>query len=87
MGVVRAKAELKDLPYNASYDERWSAFKKMLSAFNKSCSANGVQHEHKKHEHYESPGEKKRRKSRESDVNRLKSKLKENFPEKKKRDQ
>lgn len=86
MSAVRARAELKDLPYNASHDERWSAFKKLLSAFNKACAANGVQHDYKKHEHYESPGEKKRRKRRESDVNRLKAKLKENFPERKKRD-
>jgi ribosomal protein S21 len=83
MSVARARAELKDVPPNASYQEREIAFKKMFSAFKKQCTDAGIQHSYKQHEHYETPGERRRRKARESEVARLKAKLKENFPEKK----
>lgn len=86
MPVVRARAELRDLPGNASYQDREYAFRKMFTAFKKACTEAGVLHHYKQHEYYESPGEKKRRKKRESDVQRLKAKLRENFPERRKGD-
>jgi ribosomal protein S21 len=86
MPVVRARAELRDLPHNASYQEREIAFRKMFTAFKKQCTEAGILHQYKQHEYYESPGEKNRRKKRESEVQRLKNKLRENFPERRKGD-
>lgn len=85
MAVTRARVELKDISPHASYQEREIAFKKMFTAFKKACAEAGIQHTYKQHEHYEKPGEKKRRKKRESEVQRLKAKLKENFPEQRKK--
>ena len=86
MSVRRARVELKDVSPHASYHERETAFKKLLTAFKKARVEAGIDHSYKQHEHYESPGIKKRRKKREAEVQRLKAKLRENFPERKKRD-
>lgn len=76
------KVYLRDLHPNASYSDREYAFKKMLSAFNKAVADAGIIHECKKREFYESPGEKRRRKKKESKQNILKEKMRENFPRK-----
>jgi ribosomal protein S21 len=73
--------ELKDLPPNASYQERESAFKKLLNAFRKEVGRAEIMKDYKEHQQYEKPSVKKRRTLRQNEINRLKTKLKENFPE------
>lgn len=75
------KVYLKDLPHNASVSDREIAFKKMFSIFKKAVVDAGILQEYKKREFYESPGEKRRRKKKEQMNQLLKSKLRENFPE------
>lgn len=77
------KVELRDLPSNASWQEKDIAFKKMFSTFKKQVAEAGILQQCKKHEFYESPGEKKRRKKKESHNARLKATLRESFPERK----
>jgi ribosomal protein S21 len=55
------------------------AFRKMFAAFKSACMDARIIHTYKQHETYESKSMKKRRKKRESEIFRLKSKLKENF--------
>lgn len=83
---MAAKVYLRDLSPNASKSDKEFAFKKMFSAFKKSVADAGILHECKKREFYESPGEKRRRKKKESAQNRLKERLRESFPEKRKVD-
>lgn len=85
MAVARVRVVMRDLPPNASYQDKEIAFKKLFSAFKKAVADAGVLHEYKKHEYYESPGEKRRRKKRESISQHLKAKLLENFPESRKK--
>lgn len=77
--TVRVRVELKLHHSNPSYDEREMAFRRMFAAFKKQCSDSGVLHEYKQHESYESKSRKRRRKKNESELQRLKAKLKENF--------
>jgi ribosomal protein S21 len=79
---MACRVELRDLPNNASWQEKEVAFKKMFSIFKKQVAEAGILHQCKQNEFYESPGEKKRRKSKESRNARLKAKLRESFPEK-----
>jgi ribosomal protein S21 len=78
------KVELQDMPHNASRQEREIAFKKMFSLFKKRVAEAGILQDFKKHEFYESAGDKKRRKQKESAKQRVKQKLQENFPERRK---
>lgn len=78
---MACKVEVRDLPYNASWQERDIAFKKMFSVFKKQVADSKIMADYKKHETYESPGEKKRRKAKEATNQRLKAKLRESFPE------
>ena len=80
---MACKVEMRDLPYNASWQERDIAFKKMFSIFKKQVAEAGILQQYKQHEFYESPGEKKRRKKKESRNAQLKAKLRESFPERK----
>jgi ribosomal protein S21 len=75
------KVYQKDLPPNASSQDREYAFKRMFSIFKKAVVEAGILQEYKKREFYESPGEKRRRKKKEQRNQLLKSKLRENFPE------
>ena len=84
MSVVQARAELRDLPSNATWQERDIAFRKMFASFKKACAETRIHHQFKQHEHYEGPGEKRRRKKRESEAQRLKAMLRESFPERRK---
>jgi ribosomal protein S21 len=61
MGSVRVRVELKN-----KYNDSDRNFKEMLKAFNKARSDAGIDHLYREHDHFESPGEKKRRKKRES---------------------
>lgn len=83
---MACRVELRDLPHNASWHERDIAFKKMHSIFKKRVAEAGILHEYKLHEYYESPGEKKRRKRKEAANQRLKAKIRENFPDYKKKE-
>lgn len=75
------KVYQKDLHPHASSIEKEIAFKKMFSIFKKAVVDAGILQEYKKREYYESPGEKRRRKKKEQRNQILKSKLRENFPE------
>jgi len=79
--AVRVRVELKIHNPHPSYEEREIAFKKMFTAFKKACTDSGVLHSYKQHEAFESKSRKCRRKKRESELQRLKAKLKENFTE------
>lgn len=76
---IRAKATLREKESLQSREELEIAYRKLLGAFRNACKDAGVLHTIKMCRHYESPGRKKRRKLRESEVARLKAKLKENF--------
>lgn len=76
MGI---KVRVDDFMKNTS--DRMLALKRAIHVLKKECS--GIHREYKRHEFYESPGEKKRRKKRESESNRLKAILAESFTEKK----
>jgi ribosomal protein S21 len=81
---MACRVEIRDLPPNASWYEKEMAFKKMFAIFRKSVADAGILHDYKKHEYYESRGEKNRRKNKEAAIQRLKAKLRENFPERRK---
>jgi ribosomal protein S21 len=68
---VRVEANPKDDPE--------VAFRRMFTAFKIACVDAGIMHTYKQHETYESNARKKRRKQRESEITRMKNKLKENF--------
>jgi len=72
--MVRVRVEV-----NPKEDDRELAFRKMHMAFKKSCAEAGIMHTFRQHETFESKSRKKRRKSREAEVARLKTKLRENF--------
>jgi len=76
---------MRDLPPNATHQDKEVAFKRLFAAFKKAVADAGILHQYKRHEYYESPGEKRRRKKRESELQQLKTKLRENFPEKRKK--
>jgi ribosomal protein S21 len=80
---ARVRVELKNFQrpgkQNTS-DQRWTDFKSMLSAFNRAVINTGLMNTLKAREFYESPGEKRRRKKKEANLTRMKSKLKKNFP-------
>jgi ribosomal protein S21 len=78
---MACRTELKDLPHNATPQEQLIAFKKMFASFKKKVAEAGILHQCKQREAYESPGEKRRRKRKEAANNLMKSKLRENFPE------
>jgi len=84
MGCARVRVEAKNYNPNASGDERERNFKGLFTAFKKQLSDNGVMRDYKRHETYEKPGEKRRRKRREAAVALLKAKFRENFTEKRK---
>jgi ribosomal protein S21 len=81
---MACKVELRDLPSNPSWYEKEIAFKKMFTAFKKQVAEAGILHDYKAREFYETPGEERRRKKREAENVRLKEKLRENFPERRK---
>lgn len=81
---MACKVELRDLPNNPSWYEREVAFKKMFTAFKKAVAEAGILHDYKQREYYETPGEERRRKKREAENVRMKEKLRENFPERRK---
>lgn len=81
---MACKVELRDVHPNASWQEKDIAFRKMFSTFKKRVAEANILHRYKQHEFYESPGEKRRRKQKEAEAQRIKQMLRENFPEKRK---
>jgi ribosomal protein S21 len=73
------RVELKDLPPNASYYDRERAFKTMLSIFKRQVNELGILSEWKQRQYYESPGEKRKRKQKESQIERQKEKIRSHF--------
>ena len=65
-------------------DDRDKEFRQMLSRFRRECAESGVLQSLREHESYESPSCKRRRKRREAELSRLKSKLRSNFGVRKK---
>jgi len=68
---VRVEVNPKDDPDIAG--------RKLIAAFHSACLDAGIKQTCKQYEAYESKSRKKRRKKRESDLARLKIKLRENF--------
>jgi ribosomal protein S21 len=66
------RVELKDLPHNASVYDRERAFRTMLSIFKRQVNDLGILSEYKDRQYYESPGEKRKRKRKEADIERRK---------------
>lgn len=77
------RVELRDMHPNCSRDERETAFRRMFATFKKAVTDAGVLHDYKEHEFYESESKKKRKKKRDAELQRLKMKLRENFPNRK----
>lgn len=69
---VRVEMNPKD-----EYSE--GAFRRMFAAFKNAYKAEGIGHAYKQHQTFESKSRKKRRKKRESEINRIKNKLRDNF--------
>ena len=63
---------MKDLPHNASVYDRERAFRTMLSIFKRQVNDLGILSEYKDRQYYESPGEKRKRKRKEADIERRK---------------
>lgn len=81
--AVNVKVVAKNMSSSPSRDERDRNFKYLFTAFKRAVATSGVLKEFKKHESYESPSQKKRRKKRESMIAILKGKMRESFPERK----
>jgi ribosomal protein S21 len=81
MRKANVRVEARDLPYNASREERDRNFRGLMSAFRQACNKAGIMKQIKKKEYYESPSILARRKKREKEATMLKLKLKELFPE------
>lgn len=82
MALARVRVEARNYNPHAGQDERERNFKGLFIAFKKACAENGIMRDYKRHENYEKPGEKKRRKKRESRLALLKAKLRSSFVEK-----
>ena len=81
MRKANVKVEARDLPFNASREERDRNFRNLMSAFRQACNKAGIMKSIKKLEFYETPSQIKRKKEREKQATILKVKLKELFPE------
>ncbi len=79
MSVANVKVVAKHLSPNPGRDERERNFKSLFTSFKRAVAQSGVLKEFKKHESYESKGQKRRRKMRESMIAILKSKMRESF--------
>jgi ribosomal protein S21 len=83
--AVRVRVALKRQHPNASESEKEKAFKGMFSAFKRQCNELGIVSEWKRRQFFESKGDKRRRKAKESAANRrkggsdLNQKLREHF--------
>lgn len=83
MAIARVRVETREYRHG-DYDSE-KAFRSLFARFKKECIRAGVLRDYKRHEEYESKGQKRRRKERESEVQRLKAKIRGNFSEQPKR--
>ena len=83
MSVSNVRVVAKHLSQNPSRDERDRSFNILFRSFKRAVAQSGVLKDYKKHESYESKGQKTRRKLRESKIAILKSKMRESFFDKK----
>jgi ribosomal protein S21 len=81
MSVVRIRVESKNLPANASREEKERAFKIMFATFKRHVNESGILTRYKECQSFESKGEKKRRKKRAADLQRKKEQLKNRLRE------
>lgn len=72
---VRARAEAKPLPFNATQQDRDHAFKVLMAIFKRRCNEYGIMKSYKEHENFESKSRKDRRKRKEAHLRRLKDEL------------
>jgi len=72
--TCRARAELRHLPYNASYEQREKAHKSMIMAFNIAVSKEDIIKDYKESLYYETKRQKRRRKKKEAVLARIKNK-------------
>jgi len=77
MNVARVRVEAKDRGNH--WEDRDKEFRTLMGKFRKAVSEAGIINIYKQKETYESEGRKRRRKKREAEISRLKTKLKENF--------
>ena len=77
--VTRVRVEARDIRANASQEEKERAFRTLHSIFKRRVTEAGILSDWKRHQFYESPSEKRRRKRKESLINRHKEKLRERF--------
>lgn len=77
--ITHVRVEARELRANASQDEKDRAFRTLHSIFKRRVTEAGILADWKRHQFYESPSEKRRRKRKESIVNRHKEKLRERF--------
>ncbi len=76
MRAVNVRVEAKDTV------QTYENFRGLLGAFRRACIRAGISKDCKRHQEYESPGRKRRRKKREAEIARLKDKLRINLPRK-----
>jgi ribosomal protein S21 len=76
---ANVRVEARPLSPHASWDERERNFRGLMATFRKACNQAGISKEIKKREYYESPGQERRRKQKEKEINLLKLQVKENF--------
>lgn len=72
MSVARVRVELAELRFNASYEKRDRAFRRMWADFKRQVNESGILSDFKERQSFESKGQKKRRKLREAKIRRLK---------------
>lgn len=85
MSVANVRCVAKPIHPNASREERERNFKGLFTAFKREVAKVGVLKLYKRHEAYESEGQKRRRRKRELHIAFLKAKMRESFPETKQR--
>lgn len=83
--VARVRVELPDMHPQASAYEVGAAVSRMIKKFKNICRDANISRDLRRYEAYESPGQTRRRKSREAEQARLKAMLRENFPHGKKK--
>lgn len=83
MAAARVRVEARE--YRHGDHDPDKAFRSLFARFKKECIRAGVLRDYKRHEEYESRGQKIRRKKRESKVAVLKAKLRDNLPEQQRR--
>ena len=79
MRKANVRVEAKDLHPNASQYEREKAFRTMLSHFKRQVNDLGILSEYKERQYYESTGEKRKRKRKESQIERQKENIRSHF--------